>query len=199
MNWVRFVHLANAILWPAAALLGIWRGSRVHRRRARRRIYLVMAVGLAVGAEQLVMVFAQTHPHVWAHAVAEILLALAGAGALFVLAAYGDEVAHEERVLFALSRGRLGQQAPTDLKRPLSPREVEVLGLLCQGLATDEIAARLHLSVHTVATHIRNLMGKIGVKSRVDAVSWAIRTHLYDPVSGSIDPRRAAEILLPSA
>jgi hypothetical protein len=42
-------------------------------------------------------------------------------------------------------------------------------------------------------------MGKIGVGSRVDAVSWAIRTHLYDPVSGAIDPRRAAAFLLPAS
>ena len=199
MSLIRLVHLVNGVLWPAAALLGIWRGRRIRRRRARRRIYLVMAIGLAVGAEQLAMAVATHHPHVAAHAITEVLLAVVGAAALFLLAAYGDEMAHEDALLFALSRGRLGDDGPRALRRPLSPREVEVIGLLCRGLGTEEIAARLHLSPHTVSTHIRNLMGKIGVGSRVDAVSWAIRTHLYDPVSGAIDPRRAAAFLLPAS
>jgi DNA-binding CsgD family transcriptional regulator len=146
-----------------------------------------MAVAIAVGAENLIQALSPHHPVGLAHLIANVLLAAAGVVAIFVLAAYPEEIAHEERVLYALSRRHLGaQDGERQPSRPLSLRELEVLGCLCEGLSTEQIAVRLSVSPHTAATHVRNLMGKLGVGSRVDAVSWAIRHDVYDPAAGKI-------------
>ena len=56
------------------------------------------------------------------------------------------------------------------LVEPLSEREVEVLGLLSQGLTNREIAERLTVTVGTVKTHVNHVYGKLGVHSWVQAV-----------------------------
>ena len=56
------------------------------------------------------------------------------------------------------------------LLEPLTGRELEVLELLGQMYATDEIADELHLSVNTVKTHIKGLFRKLGVNRRTAAV-----------------------------
>lgn len=61
---------------------------------------------------------------------------------------------------------------------PLSPREREVLGLLAAGRANKEIAAALHLSVHTVERHVANIFTKLGLRNRAEATSWAHRQRL---------------------
>jgi DNA-binding CsgD family transcriptional regulator len=60
----------------------------------------------------------------------------------------------------------------------LSPRELEILELVAEGLSAAEIAARLVLSRETVRTHIRNLHTKLGVGDRVSAVVKAMRAGL---------------------
>jgi DNA-binding CsgD family transcriptional regulator len=187
MTAVRWIHLVSAIVWPASAALGLWRARSLIRRRTRMRVNALMAVALTVGAENLIQALSPHHPVGAAHLIANILLAGAGVVAMFVLAAYPEEIAHEERVLYALSRRHLGpEEGERQPSRPLSRRELEVLGCLCEGLSTDEMAVRLSVSPHTAATHVRNLMGKLGVGSRVDAVSWAIRHDIYDPAAGKI-------------
>jgi DNA-binding NarL/FixJ family response regulator len=64
----------------------------------------------------------------------------------------------------------------------LTPRESEVLGLLVEGLSQPEIAERLYLSPKTVGTHIQRILGKMGVKSRTQAVAIAARDGLYEPL-----------------
>jgi DNA-binding NarL/FixJ family response regulator len=59
----------------------------------------------------------------------------------------------------------------------LSPREREVVGLLAEGLRSEEIAQRLNLSPLTVDTHSRNMMRKLGARTRVHALALAIRLH----------------------
>jgi NarL family two-component system response regulator LiaR len=56
----------------------------------------------------------------------------------------------------------------------LSPRESEVMALICQGLSNQEVAARAFLGVNTVKTYIRTLYRKIDVDSRTKAVLWGI-------------------------
>jgi DNA-binding NarL/FixJ family response regulator len=55
----------------------------------------------------------------------------------------------------------------------LTPREWEVLDLLCGGESTDAIADTLVLSVETVRSHVKNLLRKLGVRSREEAVALA--------------------------
>jgi two-component system, NarL family, response regulator LiaR len=56
----------------------------------------------------------------------------------------------------------------------LSPREAEVLALICQGLTNDQITDKAFLSINTVKTYVRTLYRKIGVESRTQAVLWGI-------------------------
>ena len=57
----------------------------------------------------------------------------------------------------------------------LTHREVEILGLMAQGLTNPEIAERLFLSNHTVKTHINRIFAKTGSRDRVAAVGYAQR------------------------
>jgi DNA-binding NarL/FixJ family response regulator len=59
---------------------------------------------------------------------------------------------------------------PDSIAEALSAREVEVLLLLDEHLGTDEIAKRLFISEHTVRSHVKSLMHKLGVSSRRDAL-----------------------------
>lgn len=52
----------------------------------------------------------------------------------------------------------------------LTQRQRDILGFLADGLSTREIAARLNLSPNTVRAHIRNVLAKLGVRSRIEAV-----------------------------
>lgn len=56
----------------------------------------------------------------------------------------------------------------------LSPREAEVLALICQGLSNEEICDRAFLSINTVKTYVRTLYRKIEVDSRTQAVLWGV-------------------------
>lgn len=61
-------------------------------------------------------------------------------------------------------------------ERGLSPRETEILELVCQGLSNQEIAGTLYLSINSIKTYIRSCYRKVGVTSRTQAVRWGI-TH----------------------
>jgi DNA-binding NarL/FixJ family response regulator len=62
----------------------------------------------------------------------------------------------------------------------LTPREQEVLGLLADGLEQDDIANRLFITPKTVAKHIERILGKLGVRSRAQAVVLALRGDSLD-------------------
>jgi len=64
------------------------------------------------------------------------------------------------------------------LVEPLSEREIEVLRLLADGLSNREIARKLFVTVGTVKWHLHNIYGKLGVRSRVQAVSQARELNL---------------------
>ena len=57
----------------------------------------------------------------------------------------------------------------------LTTRELEVLGLLCEGLKNSEIAERLFRSVRTVDHHLNAILDKLGARSRAEAVATAHR------------------------
>jgi PAS domain S-box-containing protein len=59
--------------------------------------------------------------------------------------------------------------------RKLTPREVEVLGMLAGGRSTPEIAERLHISTLTARNHIQNILEKLEIHSKAEAVAFAFQ------------------------
>jgi DNA-binding NarL/FixJ family response regulator len=84
-------------------------------------------------------------------------------------AALSGEVAR--RLLDQVRVGRrIGSGVPDRIAQALSAREVEVLLLLDDHLSTDDIAKRLYISEHTVRSHVKSLLRKLGVSSRREAL-----------------------------
>jgi DNA-binding NarL/FixJ family response regulator len=73
------------------------------------------------------------------------------------------------------ARSHVPESASGTLLEPLTPREIEVLRLLADGLGNKEIAARLAISEHTAKFHVGSIMGKLGATSRTEAVMLGIR------------------------
>jgi DNA-binding NarL/FixJ family response regulator len=96
------------------------------------------------------------------------------------IASFLDAVANGEAALSGAVARRLldqvrtgngrGSGVPDRIASTLSAREVEVLLLLDEHLGTDEIAKRLYISEHTVRSHVKNLLRKLGVSSRREAL-----------------------------
>ena len=83
-------------------------------------------------------------------------------------------------------RRRDEDQAARRALAALTPRERQVLQALAEGMGDKEIAARLSVSAETVRTHMVNLLGKLGVDSRLQALVFALRHGAVE-----IDPRSA--------
>jgi two-component system, NarL family, response regulator YdfI len=66
----------------------------------------------------------------------------------------------------------------TGVAPPLTPREIEIVSLLAEGLGNKTIATRLGISEHTVKTHVTSLFGKLDVSTRAEAVASAARLGL---------------------
>lgn len=67
---------------------------------------------------------------------------------------------------------------PTSLNQALTPREIEVLGMLAEGLGNKIIARRLGISEHTVKFHVGSIFSKLNASSRTEAVTLGARQGL---------------------
>jgi two-component system NarL family response regulator len=83
--------------------------------------------------------------------------------------------------LFAALRDLLRHHGTTTARTPeLTGRELEILTLVGSGKTSREIAEELYISENTVRNHVRNVLDKLGLKSRFEAVTWAQREGLID-------------------
>ncbi len=79
------------------------------------------------------------------------------------------------RLLPQVAREREQKRDALALLNDLTDREREILTLLAQGVRNDEIATKLYISPQTVQTHVRNILGKLRVHSKLEAVAFAVR------------------------
>lgn len=63
----------------------------------------------------------------------------------------------------------------------ISDRELEIITLIAEGLSNKEVADKLFLSTHTVTTHRKNIMNKLGVNNTAGLVLYAVRENLVSP------------------
>jgi DNA-binding NarL/FixJ family response regulator len=79
------------------------------------------------------------------------------------------------RLLAQVAREREAQRGAQSLLDDLTDREREILQLLAEGMRNDDIAAKLFISPQTVQTHVRNILGKLRVHSKLEAVAFAVK------------------------
>jgi two-component system, NarL family, nitrate/nitrite response regulator NarL len=114
----------------------------------------------------------------WAAGPQALLLRDAGVERIqAAIQAAAQDLASFDPVLVA---GLLPARQPQDLTlvEPLTPREVEVLQQLAEGLSNKAIANQLGVSEHTVKFHVNAILGKLNAQSRTDAVVRATRLGL---------------------
>ena len=85
------------------------------------------------------------------------------------------QVASGQRVLSPEVRQML-QEDPT--ATALSPRQLQILDSITRGLSNAQIAAQYDISLESVKTHVKRLLGKIGAANRSEAAAIALRKHL---------------------
>jgi DNA-binding NarL/FixJ family response regulator len=92
--------------------------------------------------------------------------------------AAGEQLLSQREVIELLrlvGQRRQEERAARRALDQLTPREREVLQALAEGLSDQEMAERLHLSVRTARTHMVNILAKLGVESRLQALIFALR------------------------
>ena len=95
----------------------------------------------------------------------------------------GDTLLSEEELVALLRLAGQNREEEVEARasiEQITPREREVLQALAEGLSNKEIAAKLHMSVDTERTHIMNILNKLGVHSRIQALVFATRHGLVE-------------------
>lgn len=88
---------------------------------------------------------------------------------------YNKESIFEPEVLVKM-RNRMNQKA--DLFEMLTEREMEILLLIAKGYSNQEIASASHITIKTVKTHVSNILSKLEVQDRTQAVIYAFQHNL---------------------
>ena len=86
-----------------------------------------------------------------------------------------------EAIVFGSAGAEAAAYELAPMSMELSPREHEVLVMVAQGHSNGEAATRLGLSVETVKSHMRRVLGKLGARNRCHAVALAYEHGLIEP------------------
>src|SRR6266545_4732957 len=86
-----------------------------------------------------------------------------------------------ERIVDSVREAIMADRRPTN---PMTPRELEVLGLVAEGLRNREIAGRLGVSEQTIKNQLSSVLHKLGVPNRTHAVTYAVRHGWLVPPEG---------------
>jgi DNA-binding CsgD family transcriptional regulator len=161
---------ADRYLGMLATTLGEWERAEEHFERG-------MELNRRMGA---VTWLAHT-----ANEYARLLLRRPGGDRTRAEALLGEAAGLAERIGMAALLGRvraLGSPAPAGavpaaalLPDGLSPREVQILALVAQGLSNRQVGVTLSISEHTAANHVRSILRKTGCANRTEAASYAHR------------------------
>jgi DNA-binding NarL/FixJ family response regulator len=84
-------------------------------------------------------------------------------------------VSSEQQKSTAISEQKVASPAPLNV---LTPRELEVLRLLAQGMTSGQIAQQLTITLLTVNSHVRSIYSKLGITSRSAATRYALEQHI---------------------
>jgi DNA-binding NarL/FixJ family response regulator len=142
---------------------------RVRKRNEKMRTLVWSMYGEDIYAERALRAGADGYI-TKEHATGDIVEAIRHvlAGKLYLSQATGEKLLQRA----VGRRKKIGKQQTVDT---LSDRELEVLRLIGRGVKTDEIAAQLHLSVHTVWTYRDRIRDKLQLRDAVDLVRYATR------------------------
>src|SRR5262245_34643337 len=99
-------------------------------------------------------------------------------GAAVDAALAGLVVLHANTVRALRPAPRLPERDDGVAPEPLTPREIEVLGMMAEGLGNKSIAAHLGVSAHTVKFHVAAILAKLGASRRTEAVTLGLRRGL---------------------
>lgn len=113
----------------------------------------------------------------------------------------GEPLNTHDEIEFALRRLRRLRARDDDIAQRfdrLTPRELQILQLLADGRAPDDIATQLGVSRNTLRTHVQNILMKLGVHSKLDAIVAAIRHGRVNTVDVS-SPDEATLELVPAS
>jgi NarL family two-component system response regulator LiaR len=89
-----------------------------------------------------------------------------------------EQADHEQTRTSSVSAARAAQSLDRPYAEPLSPRELEVLTLIVDGLSNQQISDKLIISLPTTKTHVRNILNKLAVDDRTQAAVHAMRRGL---------------------
>jgi two-component system, NarL family, nitrate/nitrite response regulator NarL len=101
-----------------------------------------------------------------------------------VRAAHAGETLLPRSVIIDIARRVASAREREAERRPveaLTPRELEILRALTEGLPSPQVCDRLAITPNTLRTHVQNIMGKLRVHSKLEAVAFALRHHLVEP------------------
>ncbi len=90
----------------------------------------------------------------------------------------GEPLHDQQEIERSLRRLRHRREQDGSIERRLerlTPREIQILQLMAEGRSSEQIAAELRMSPHTLRTHTQNILTKLGVHSKLEALVFAIR------------------------